>query len=65
LGAVKWYSLKRQATFNPTWKKLTPVPDSYIDFTEYPRLAAYAYYRMVILHTFLGETEAGQDRFPP
>ena len=39
------------------------MPDSYIDFTEYPRLAAYAYYRMVILRTFLGETEAAQVKY--
>ena len=36
-----------------------PAPDS----TEYPRLAAYAYYRMLILHTFLGETEAAQVKY--
>jgi hypothetical protein len=41
------------------------------DLTEHPRLAAYAYYRMVILHTFLGEIDAAQvkyatlqDKFP-
>jgi hypothetical protein len=36
-----------------------PAPDS----TEYPRLAAYAYYRMVILHTFLGEMEAAEIKY--
>ena len=48
---------------------LTPVAP---DLTEYPRLAAYAYYRMVILHTHLGETDAAQlkyvtlqEKFPP
>lgn len=45
----------------------TPLPDS----TEYPRLAAYAYYRMIVLHIHLGETEAAtikyatlQEEFP-
>ncbi len=36
-----------------------PAPDP----TEYSRLAAYAYYRMVILHTFLGEMEAAQVKY--
>jgi hypothetical protein len=42
-----------------------PTPDTLIlkDETEYPRLAAYAYYRMLILHTFLGETEAAQVKY--
>jgi hypothetical protein len=39
---------------------VTPVPD---DPTEYPRLAAYAYYRMIILHTFLGEIDAAQVKY--
>jgi hypothetical protein len=34
-----------------------------IDLTEYPRLAAYAYYRMVILHTHLGEMDAAQVKY--
>jgi hypothetical protein len=38
----------------------TPVPP---DPTEYPRLAAYAYYRMVILHTFLGEMDSAQVKY--
>jgi hypothetical protein len=33
------------------------------DPTEYPRLAAYAYYRMVILHTFLDEMDAAQVQY--
>lgn len=37
-----------------------PVSD---DPTEYPRLAAYAYYRMVILHTYLGEMDAAQIQY--
>lgn len=42
-----------------------------VDSTEYPRLAAYAYYRMVILHIHLGEMHAAniqyatlQNKFP-
>jgi hypothetical protein len=38
----------------------TPVPP---DPTEYPHLAAYAYYRMVILHAFLGEMDAAQVKY--
>jgi hypothetical protein len=41
----------------------TPFSTPETDLTEYPRLAAYAYYRMVILHTFLGETEAAQVKY--
>ena len=33
------------------------------DITEYPRLAAYAYYRMAILHLELGETSAAQIQY--
>ena len=36
---------------------------SLADPTEYPRLAAYAYYRMLILHTFLGEMDAAQVKY--
>jgi hypothetical protein len=42
----------------------TPTPTAFPeDKTEYPRLAAYAYYRMVILHTFLSEMEAAQVKY--
>ncbi len=40
----------------------TPTPPA-PDPTEYPRLAAYAYYRMVILHTYLGEMDAAQVKY--
>jgi hypothetical protein len=40
-----------------------PAPTPFPDVTEYPRLAAYAYYRMVILHTFLGEMDAAQVKY--
>ena len=42
------------------------------DLTEYPRLAAYAYYRMIALHIDLGQMDAAQvnyatlqTKFPP
>ena len=38
---------------------IAPTPDS----TEYPRLAAYAYYRMIILHTHLGEMDSAQVKY--
>ncbi len=51
--------------------KETPIPTPIPDPAEYPRLAAYAYYRMVILHTFLGEMDPAkvkyatlQEKFP-
>jgi len=37
----------------------TPVPDT----TEYPRLAAYAYYRMIALHVYLGEMDAATVQY--
>jgi hypothetical protein len=33
------------------------------DPTEYPRLAAYAYYRMVILHTYLDQSAEAQTKY--
>jgi hypothetical protein len=42
----------------------TPIPSTEpLDPTEYPRLAAYAYYRMLILHTFLGEMDSAQVKY--
>ncbi len=45
------------ATPYPTLPAVSPDP------TEYPRLAAYAYYRMIILHTFLGEMDSAQVKY--
>jgi len=42
---------------------VTPYPSPIPDTTEYPRLAAYAYYRMILLHTFLGEMDAAQIQY--
>jgi hypothetical protein len=56
---LDWYSRQRQDTYG-CCNNLTPVSP---DLTEYPRLAAYAYYRMVILHTFLGEMDAAQVKY--
>ncbi len=47
--------------FTPT--PYPTLPAVTIDPTEYPRLAAYAYYRMVILHTYLGEMDAAQIQY--
>ncbi len=38
-----------------------PLPNE--DKTEYPRLAAYAYYRMIILHIHLGQMDAAQLKY--
>jgi tetratricopeptide (TPR) repeat protein len=51
-----WLSGLNNST-NPT--PTFPAPD----ITEYPRLAAYAYYRMVILHTLLGEMDSAQVKY--
>ena len=34
---------------------ITPIPEPTIDLTEYPRLAAYAYYRIMLLHLVQGQ----------
>ncbi len=65
-----WWSPERRnyefgiysAQFDDKFKP-TPEPAPEIDSTEYLRLAAYAYYRMVILHTFLGEMDATQVKY--
>jgi hypothetical protein len=41
----------------------TPTPPTTSDPTEYPRLAAYAYYRMLILHAYLGQMDAAQIQY--
>jgi hypothetical protein len=60
---LEWYSWKLQRVFSPPWTSLTPIPDNYQDPTEYPRLAAYVYYRLVILHTQLGQMEAAATQY--
>jgi tetratricopeptide (TPR) repeat protein len=42
--------------------QLTPTPVA-PDPNEYPRLAAYAYYRMIIIHTQLGELDAAKIQY--
>ncbi len=66
--ALEWWSPEREKyEIEQTDARLnfqpTPPNQPSIDPTEYPRLAAYAYYRMVILHTFLGEMEAAQVKY--
>ena len=74
---LEWWSpqrskdtLKKLSGNNDYPEKVKPA-DGSPDPTEYPRLAAYAYYRMIILHTHLGQTDAAQikyatlqDKFP-
>jgi hypothetical protein len=65
---LDWWSPERKKDMGTKMDALwfnQPTPGSLIlkDETEYPRLAAYAYYRMIILHTFLGETEAAQIKY--
>ncbi len=70
-----WSASKREYTYEYQWAttplyfgevlqptETVPTPPA-PDPTEYPRLAAYAYYRMVILHTFLSEMEAAQVKY--
>jgi hypothetical protein len=47
----------------PIETPVSPLPTPIPDPGEYPRLAAYAYYRMIILHTFLGEMDAAQVKY--
>ena len=46
----------------PEPTQIPPTPPAE-DTSEYPRLAAYACYRMVALHTYLGQIDAAQTKF--
>jgi len=64
---LKAYSPEIRQNLRDRWqlqllKTPTPTPVS-SDPAEYSQLAAYAYYRMVILHTFLGEMDAAQVKY--
>lgn len=74
---LEWWSRERRDyevnLFYNSYKQPNPTPSVYPaeDVTEYPRLAAYAYFRIVLLHILQGhETDAGtvyqtlQQRFP-
>jgi len=62
-----------QANWQAQWNPLTPTPTPYpSDIAEYHQLAAYAYYRIMLLHIVEGnEAEAEnvlktlQEKFPP
>jgi hypothetical protein len=67
-GKLNWWSAELQKDQDIKAKAFwnsEPTPSTVVqeDETEYPRLAAYAYYRMVILHTFLGEVDAAQVKY--
>lgn len=53
--AQKWFI--ETATPFPTLPPVSP------DITEYPRLAAYAYYRIILLHTHLGQMDEAQTQY--
>jgi hypothetical protein len=65
---LKDYSLEIRKNLQAIWMgqfeknepSPTPPPN---DPTEYPCLAAYAYYRMVILHTHLGQMDAAATQY--
>jgi hypothetical protein len=77
-NSLDWWSKERKGYFvlEGTDESLRPTPLAFVpkpvfDSTEYPRLAAYAYYRMVILHTFIGQMDSAhvkyvtlQEKFP-
>jgi len=69
---LDWWSEERKMmssfwlkyeSYNPFHTERISLPVETPDPTEYLRLAAYAYYRMIILHTFLGETDAAQIKY--
>ncbi len=62
---LKPYSPEIHDNLLEIWRgedKPSPTPPP-TDPTEYLRLAAYAYYRMVILHTALSQTDAAQLKY--
>jgi hypothetical protein len=58
---LEWFSSAKRNYLLKTGLDLEPTPAP--DPAEYPKLAAYAYYRMVILHTKLGEMDAAQTQY--
>jgi tetratricopeptide (TPR) repeat protein len=63
-----YIALDEDLFFQPETPLPTPVPE----LTEYPRLAAYATYRMIILYAYLNKIDLAktayttlQDKFPP
>lgn len=71
-NTLDWWSPERRDYLRALNVKDGPTPVRPVkDPNESPRLAAYSYYRMILLHTFLGETEQAQvkyttlqDKFP-
>ncbi|HET9914069.1 MAG TPA: hypothetical protein VFQ13_19405, partial [Anaerolineales bacterium] len=62
---LEWWSPEREEYERRTyWAQYDPTPTVYptaiLDSTEYPRLATYAYYRIMLLHIVQGhESDAG------
>jgi hypothetical protein len=60
---LEWWSPERRTyETNPLYFSTpeTPEPTPIVDNTEYPKLAAYAYYRIMLLHIVRGyESDAG------
>lgn len=54
--SLEWWSLDRFLYYrNNLWTIDTPEPTPIPDISEYPRLAAYAYYRIMLLHLVQGQ----------
>lgn len=56
---LEWWSPERfayeQDASNRSIPRYTPIPEPIEDSTEYPSLAAYAYYRIILLHLVQGQ----------
>jgi hypothetical protein len=65
---LDWWSSERKlylinAALKNKDSQTTSVSPPQQDISEYPRLAAYAYYRMIALHIHLGQMEAAQLKY--
>ncbi|MGB8984427.1 MAG: hypothetical protein WCC12_21350, partial [Anaerolineales bacterium] len=65
---LEWWSPEREEFERRTyWAQYDPTPTVYptaiFDNTEYPRLAAYAYYRLMLLHLVQGNISDAEDAY--
>jgi hypothetical protein len=63
---LEWWSPERMQYKQDTYilfPGVTPLAIPTEDKNEYPKLAAYAYYRMIVLHTYLSEMDAAQVKY--